>query len=298
MRNSAIGVARGRAEHRLHLGLIEEPNCVGLLHARAAHFSGWVGVTPAPIEAVVEHLAEQCDRVVDQFRAGTAAPHGRNHPLDVAGSDACESSVGEMALEMGARKRAVRSDGRRLQPVGLQVLDEPLGPLGHGQTFSERCRPLGVHTSAQLTLGLGFREPVAGARLAHGAQLAFHASFTHPPLPVPAAGLGEEGTAAVGTPRGHSLRWWCGTRGVGVDPRRPADRREPSFAHCGRQARPPGSPSVLARRTHRAPPGTCLAAGQMSVSSIVSSQSRIARRRYRRYRPRVIVGIRRRRDWA
>jgi len=64
-----IGVACGRAQQRLHLGLVEEANRVGLLHAWTAHLPGGIGVAPASVDAVIKDLAQQGDRVVDQLRA-------------------------------------------------------------------------------------------------------------------------------------------------------------------------------------------------------------------------------------
>ena len=58
-----VGVAHSAAEQRLNLALVKEANLVGLLDARAPYLPRRVCATPPLVDAVLEDLAEQRDRV-------------------------------------------------------------------------------------------------------------------------------------------------------------------------------------------------------------------------------------------
>ena len=185
--------------------MVEEPNGFGLLHAGTADRPGRVGGAPAALDAVVEDLAEQGDRVVDEFGTSAAAAHRRDHSLDIGRSDSPQVAIGEMAGQMGVRQRPVCGDRRRLKAVCLEVIDQPLGGLGYRRSLTDWCRARCVQPSTQLTLGLRLGETITAAGIADGTEFALDPASTCPLLAVPIASFGEKGTAAVGAPRSHSL---------------------------------------------------------------------------------------------
>src|SRR5215211_8606192 len=66
----------GGAQQRLQLCLVEKADFVALLDGRTVNLAHRVGGAPPLAHAVVEHLAEQGDGVVDGLRLGALAAHG------------------------------------------------------------------------------------------------------------------------------------------------------------------------------------------------------------------------------
>jgi hypothetical protein len=150
----------------------------------------------------VQEVQEVVDRLGGQARVAL----GAQERLDGRRVDLVQRAVGEERREVQAQVAAVVADRRRLALHDeLQVLDVGLAGLGHGAPLVARQDGVGLDALAQLALGLGAGQPVAGGWAALGAEAALDAHAAGPPRAVPALAPGlvrghEEPSASVRTP--------------------------------------------------------------------------------------------------
>jgi ADP-ribose pyrophosphatase YjhB (NUDIX family) len=118
--------------------------------------------------------------------------------LDVLLRDRVDRALAEERREVNADRDLGRAHRLGLAALALEVGDVPVADLGDREALADlrRGRDL-AHEPTKLSLRLRTRQPVARARLTHGADLPLHLAAVDAPLAVPAAVVLEQGAAAV-----------------------------------------------------------------------------------------------------
>ena len=220
-----LGLRVDHTQQRLELVLVQEADVGALLDLGAVDAGAGVIATPRLALSESEYLEQQREGVRPRLGRLTVALHFCHQRLDLLGCRPIKRNASELWLQVGAEDRAVGAEGRRLASHRLQVTQHPLGGHRDRHVGARRARLLALDPSAQLSLGLGAGQPVAGALQALGAEPTLHPTAVGPPLSVPslaATGVGAnlQRAAAVAAAGILILALPCQPVGIAPDARR------------------------------------------------------------------------------